>query len=48
MNSFQIYIHILTIHLTLQIIIEEAILDPQGFVYVPLLQLNPGRRHGTL
>lgn len=44
-NSFQIYIHIFIIQLRLQIIIEAAILDPQGSVYIPLLQFNPRSRH---
>lgn len=40
-NSFQIYIHMLNIHLKLQISTEEAVLGLQGFVYIPLLGFNP-------
>lgn len=40
-NSSQIYIHMLNIHLKLQISMEEAVLGPQGFVCIPLLQFNP-------
>lgn len=47
MNSFQIYIHMLIIHLRLQIIIEEAILGPGGFVYFALSQINSRRRAHT-
>lgn len=35
------------IHLRLLIIIEEEILGPEEVVYIPLLQFNSRRRHGT-